>query len=245
MPLLALDQERQALAWAHEINHLGSIVHAMDYQLMHRALRRDLREVFDYAGALASFTEQHDLADHHAKSLIFRGWAVALGEDPAAGLALLEQGLARQRDIGTDEDFPLYVSLHAEALVRNGRPERAVTELQSARADFERLGLKATVPELLRELGEATLAVDPSATAQALALFADAGRMAAGQGAAMLEMRAAISAARLHLRLGTAELGARELARSAALVSEDTGGIDWRRAVDLLALFRRLGVLPG
>ena len=51
-------------------------------------------------------------------------------DDPAAGLRTLEEGLARQREIGTLEDFPVYVCLHAEALARAGQPERAIEELQ-------------------------------------------------------------------------------------------------------------------
>lgn len=240
-PVQALAQERQALAWARELNHLGTMAHAMDYALMHRAMRRDLSEVFTRAGELASFAAEHSLADHHAKSLIFRGWSLAMSEDPAAGLRLLEEGVARQRDIGTDEDFPIYLSLLAEVLLRQGKAERAIGELQAAREEFTRMALQATIPELLRVLGEATLAADPLALSAAFDLFAEADTRAAAQGAAMLRLRTAVSAARLHARIGQAETGAAELARALARVAEPDG-VDLREAHLLLARLRRVGV---
>ena len=241
-PLSALAQEREAVAWAAGLKHLGSTVHAMDYRLMHRACRRDLADVFAHAGELASFATEHALADHHAKALIFRGWSKALQADVTAGLAMLEDGIARQRDIGTDEDFPIYVSLLAEVLIRAGRADQAIAELVEARAQFARIGLRVAVPELVRLHGEATIAADPGAGDEAAAHFAEALRLADAQGAFMLGLRGAVSASRLHLRRGAADIGARLLARAVSAMPEDDGGADMREAAALLARFRQLGL---
>jgi class 3 adenylate cyclase/predicted ATPase len=241
-PSQALEQEQAALEWARELDHLGSTAHAMDYQLIHRALRRDLDEVFVRAGEMAIFSAEHGLADHHAKALVFRGWALALNEDPVAGLQLLDEGIARQRDIGTDEDFPIYLSMRAEALLRQDKAARAVAELQAARDEFARMGLQATLPELLRVLGEATLAADPGASHAAMALFVESAARGQAQGAAMLGLRTAVSAARLHLRLGTAEIGLAALVRAIAAVQEHDDGADLRAAAAMLALLRQRGV---
>jgi len=241
-PLRAIAHEREAVAWARELNHLGSAVHALDYRLIHRAWRRDLSDVYAYAGELARFATEHGLADHHAKALIFRGWAMAMSEDLPAGRAMLEEGFARQRDIGTDEDFPIYLSLLAEVLLRSGDAGRALAELQAARVEFSRIGLNVAIPELVRLHGEALLAINPGAGAEALARFAEAQGLAEAQGAAMMALRASVSAGRLLLRLGDPGAGALLLGRTLAAVPEDDGGADRQEAEALAAKFRQLGM---
>ena len=76
------------------------------------------------AGDLVTLTSELDLQDHRAKGLIFRGWSVAMQDDPAAGLRILEDGFARQQDIGTTEDFSLYLCLRAEAMSAAGTDRR-------------------------------------------------------------------------------------------------------------------------
>ncbi len=241
-PQRALAQEREAVAWARELKHLGSLAHALDYRLIHRAWRRDLPEVCSFAGDMVAFATEHALADHHAKALIFSGWAMALGDDLAKGRAMLEEGIARQHDIGTRDDFPIYVSLLAEVLLRAGEADRALGEVEAARAEFARIGLNVAIPELVRLQGEALLAINPDAGAEALAHFAEAAEMANGQGANMLRLRASVSAARLLLRLGEPDAGARLLAPALAAVAEHDGGVDRMEAAALAARFRQLGL---
>jgi class 3 adenylate cyclase/predicted ATPase len=241
-PGRALAHEREAVAWSRELKHLGSVVHALDYRLIHRAWRRDVAAVSTFAGDLARFATEHALADHHAKALIFRGWAMAMREDPANGRAMLEEGIARQRDIGTDEDFPIYISLLADALLRSGEAGRALAEVERARGEFDRIGLNVAIPELVRLHGEALLAENPGAAAEALARFAEAQAMADAQGAAMLGLRASVSAANLLLRVGDPGQGARWLGRALAALAEDDSGADRREAEALAATFRELGM---
>ncbi len=241
-PLRAQSHEREAIAWARELNHLGSMVHALDYRLIHRAWRRDLSDAYAFAGDLARFSTEHALADHHAKAQIFRGWAMAMSEDLAGGRAMLEEGIARQRDIGTDEDFPIYVSLHTEVLLRSGEAGRALAGLHEARTEFDRIGLNVAIPELVRLHGEALLAENPGAGGEALARFAEARAMAERQGAGMLGLRASVSAARLLLRLGDPGEGARLLHTALAAVPEEDAGADRQEAEALSARFRQLGM---
>jgi predicted ATPase len=240
-PLRALAQEREAVAWARELNHIGSIAHAFDYRLIHHAWRRDLVGVLGFADEMAAFATEHALADYHAKALIFRGWATGMSGDLQAGRAMLAEGIARQRDIGTDEDFPIYVSLLAEVLLRAGDAEQALAEVQGARAEFHRIGLSAAIPELVRLQGEALLALNPGAGAEGLAKFTEAAGIAASQGASMMGLRATLSASRLLLRLGDPAQGARLLAQAVAAVPEDDGGADRQEAASLAARFRQLG----
>ena len=222
----AIEEERQSLDWAHGLDHLGSYVHAMDFSLLHRIYRREYRHVFERAGEFVTFASEHGLADHRSRGLIFRGWTVATQEDPAGGLRTIEEGLARQRDINTSEDFPIYFCLFAEALAAAGQADRALEELSRAREDFEQAGLRVWKPEVLRTLAEMTLAADPAAVTQAQLLFTEAAELASRQGAAMLGLRVALSVARLETRLGRPAEAAMRLSQALTRVAEPEECVD-------------------
>jgi predicted ATPase/class 3 adenylate cyclase len=233
----ATAEEAQSFAWAETLGHLGSRIHAMDMALLHRSYRQEHASVSSLADELLAFTGQHGLADHRAKAMIFHGWAAAAGGNAASGLEVLVSGLSRQREIGTLEDFPIYVCLHAEALIAAGRADAAVDELQRARAQFDELGLRIWLPEVLRSLGAAMLLADPASTAKAAGVFREAAALAAKQGAAMLDLRIAASEAELALRMGRAAWGYNRLLKAMAAVPEGKCSLEWRRASELLARF--------
>jgi class 3 adenylate cyclase/predicted ATPase len=246
-PRSAFASERAALAWADSLGHHGSRVHALDTSLLHRVYRRDYAEVFRRSGELVTFTSAHKLSDHRSKGLIFRGWITAIQDDPIRGLRTLEEGLAHQRGGTAREDFPVYLCLLAEAQMAAGQADRAVAELEQALRDFDALELHSWRPEVLRVLGEATLAADAAAFDQAQRLFRDSVRIAEQQGAAMLRLRTTVSMARLELRLDRVAEGARQLAAAIAVIAEDDDGHDLREARAMAALLQiRLGaVTPG
>jgi predicted ATPase/class 3 adenylate cyclase len=236
-PISALAEEREALRWAERMDHLGSRVHAMDMQLLHRTYRRDHDTVRRLADELASFTSSHGLADHRAKALIFRGWAVAAQGDAAAGLRTLQEGFDRQRQIGTKEDFPIYCCLLAEALALAGQPDKAANLLAEERKDFEHLGLAVWMAELLRVQAEMMLRADSGSAAAAISVLTEAGELAARQQAHMLGLRIAITGAGLDMRRRGPEHAARRLARAIARVMEDDGSSD---LLEARALEKRL-----
>jgi class 3 adenylate cyclase len=241
----ALAQERQALDWAHGLKHLGSIVHALDCAVMHRAYRRDVRQVFSYASELSRLTAEHGLADHQAKSLILKGWALAVSEDAGAGLHMVQEGIARQRDIGTEEDFPVYVSLLGEVLTSVGRADEAVVHLQEAHDAFATSGLKVMVPDMLRVLGEAMIASNPADEASARVWLTEAARIAEEHGAKFLSLRAALSLARLDLRHGPRPGAAAALARALGAVEEDDQTAERAEAAWLLKRYEQHGYSAG
>jgi predicted ATPase len=219
----ALEDERECLEWADRLDHLGSRVHAMSLTLLHRVYRREYREVFDRAGALIALTAEHGLADHGSAGLIFQGWVKALTEDPAAGLAMLEDGLSRQHQIVTNEDFSVYLCLHAEALTRVGQAAEAVEHILQGLSEFDRGDLRIWVPELLRVLGDTTLAADPNAIDAARRRYAEAAAMAREQDAPMLAMRVALSEMRLAARLGDGKPAAQRVLAAVDALPEPDG----------------------
>ncbi len=245
-PATAAHYHRQSLDWAIALNHLGSLVHSMDFALTFHVMRRRHTDVFEAARELAAFTTQHALRDHAAKGQIYRGWTVATREDPVIGLRFLQEGFAMQKDIGTTEDFPIYVCLLAEALMAADQPERAIDELLRARAQFDEVGLRVWLPEVLRTTAEAMLAADPASAAPALALLDEAGRIAAEQEVPMLGLRVAASHARLLIRNDALDAAAQMLAPALGKIESADGGTDVIAARALLTELReRLGIAPG
>jgi predicted ATPase len=242
-PVRGLAQEREAQLWAKALDHVGTHVHALDVRLLHRAQRRDHDEVFHLADDLVRFSSEHGLTEHRATGLIFRGWAVAMRGDPAAGLRMLEEGLAHQRAIGTIEDFPIYICMHGEALARARQPERAVEVLAGERRLFDQAGLLFWMPEVLRLLAEVMVQADPASVAPARALLGEAASLAEAQGVAMLGLRIALTAAKL---APDAQAAARDVASALAGIAEDDGSAELGAARDLVAAWqRRTPVLSG
>lgn len=229
----AVEEEEKSLAWAHSIDHLGSHVHAKGLTLLHRVYRRDYREVFDRSSDLISFTSEHGLASQGAAGLIFQGWVIAVQGDPAAGLKMLEEGFARQREVCTNEDFPVYLCLLAEVLTMLGRADEAVERITREMPDFLESQILVWMPELLRALGDATLAANPRAVDKARQHFADARELAATQQVPMLELRIAVSEARLDTRLGETRTALGRLASVLGRIREDDGSRDLADALEL------------
>jgi class 3 adenylate cyclase/predicted ATPase len=200
-PQEALEHVNSALAWAEHISHAGSRAHAMDYALVLHKFRRDAAAVTARARDLVAYADQQKLSDHRAKGAFFLGWARALLEDAKQGLGEMLDALASEKAAGTPEDFPLYYEMLAEIHARLGRPEEGLAAIDNAVAYAERLGLMFWNPELHRRRGELLLA-SGAPVAEAAASFRDALASARAQGSRSLELRAAVSRARLHCREG-------------------------------------------
>jgi predicted ATPase len=227
-------EERMSLAWAWQLRHLGSTIHAMDMALLHQSYRRDHARALRQAEELISFAADRGFADHRAKGQIFRGWAAAMQGDVTDGLQELEKGLNQQRQIGTIEDFPMYVCLYAEVLAAAGQPTRALEQLVVARREFDAVGLRNWLPEVWRMCGDMSLAANPTDIEAARTAYDEARRVAAEQGAGMLVLRTAISQARLADRLGLPVEGYTQLKTAKAAIIGN-GSADLSEAAALLS----------
>lgn len=216
----ALLEEQRSLAWAEKTDHLGSRVHAMGLTLLHRVYRRDYREVYQRSTKLVEFTAAHGMADHSAAGLIFQGWVLGMQEDPGRGLALIEEGLAKQRQVATDEDLAVYLCLLAEVLMALGRPEEAAQRITLDKPTLDASKIWIWYPELLRVLGDATMAIDNRRSPNARKLYEEAAALARQQGVPMLGLRIALSRARLDFAEGNTDTGCRLLASALELIPE-------------------------
>lgn len=130
----------QSVAWAEEISHLGSMAHAYDIAAMLHRYRRDFEALRLVTARMRDLAGRHNLPALTAKTMIFDGWSLGLLSDPAAGRAMMEEGLAIQARVDTPEDLPVYNEMLAELLGLSGEAERGLVLIAAAIAAVQESG---------------------------------------------------------------------------------------------------------
>ena len=194
----ALEHANSALAWAQELHHVGSRVHAMDYALVLQKFRGSVDAVYDKADELLAFATEQKLHVHRAKAACFRGWARAMRDDVTGGLNEMLEGISSARNADTPTDFALYYEMLAEIYARAGRLDDGLLAIDDAFAVAKRYGIVFWNAELHRRRGELLLVAGKNAAS----CFQEALACARSQQARFLELRAAVSLARLCLNDG-------------------------------------------
>jgi predicted ATPase len=146
----AVTYMEEAEDWARNIDHIGSNCHALDIGIMLYRYRSDIDQVANLARRMHNVASEHELKSLEAKSLIFAGWADGMAGDPARGRAKLSQGLTIQREIGTEEDFPVYLEMAGELDGQLGQWEDGARLLGSAIERAEEAGHAFWLAELYR-----------------------------------------------------------------------------------------------
>lgn len=146
----AIVNVKASRAWADEIGHLGSILHALDIEAMLLRYRRAFEPLRSTASEMKNLADRFDLKPFHAKAMIFDGWCIGHTVDAEQGRDLVANGLAIQKEIGTDEDFPVYSEMLAELISKTGRPADGVALLDEAINESERTGHNYWLAELYR-----------------------------------------------------------------------------------------------
>jgi predicted ATPase len=231
-PEASLTRADEALAWAKNLEHAGTTAHALDMNLQLHRYRRDLRKVMERSDEIIKFAKHENFPVHKAKGLVFKGWAVAQLDDPPAGLELIRAGLDSQQNVGTREDFPIFFDMLAEVLSMTGENSRALQVVDEALSEAAASGLRYWTAELHRRKGELLLNGNMKKRAEESLLRAR--RTAHQQGATALELRAAMSLARLW---ADCERGAEARDLLASVHGQITEGFetaDLREATNLL-----------
>ncbi|WP_299472366.1 AAA family ATPase [uncultured Roseibium sp.] len=192
----ALTHLEQAEHWARHIDHVGSNCHALDIGIMLHRYRGDIDQVARLARQMRDTAKEHDLKSLEAKSLIFGGWANGMAGDPLHGREALAQGLAIQQEIGTEEDFPVYLEMAAELDGQLGKQEDGLRLVSSAIERAEEAGHAFWLAELYRRRARltSTTAYDEKRIAEDLAR---AEEISAQQGATVLTLRTLVDKARI------------------------------------------------
>lgn len=236
-PDQALQAATAGIAHARSLQHPGSIGHAMDQEIMLHRYRQDAATVLERAEKMRALGEEQGSKDLASKSQIFKGWALAALGDPIAGSQLINDGLTLQRTIGTQEDFPVYFEMLAEAYGASGEHSRALALLDEAIEMADRTGLQYWSAELFRQKGTLTML-----QADAESCFERAVAIAQAQSARSLLLRARGSQASLLARHGRRGEAAELLLSAYDTFTEGFDSADLRRARGLLETLQRESV---
>lgn len=166
--------------------------------------RGDAAMVKQHADAAIEISRVHDFAQWRGLGAIFRAWSVAVLENADEGRAQLDRGIAAFRRTGSELNLPHFLSLLADAHLRAGDPHAGLGVIEEAIAVATKNDDRCWEPELHRLKGELVVRLGESTSIGAAAgreagesAFREAVAVAIRQNSRSLEVRAALSLARL------------------------------------------------
>jgi predicted ATPase/class 3 adenylate cyclase len=181
-----------------------------------------------------SMATEHGFALVLGVGPIMRGWALVAEGQSEEGIRQISQGLERYRATGAGFQLPHLLTSLVEAHSKLKQPEEGLTVLTEAQTLVQKTGERYYEAELERLKGELMLAQVPDNPAAAETCFHKALEIAHGQQAKSLELRTAMSLARLWQRQGKQDDARQLLNDSFAWFTEGFDTADLREARALL-----------
>lgn len=234
-PDQARETSREALALAHHLSHPFSLSYALTLGASLCQLSRHVQEAQERAQAANALASEHGIPYWLAWGAILGGWALAEQGHTEEGIRLQRQGIAAYSATGADLARPNFLAMLAEAHGKAGHAEEELAALAEALAVVDKTDERWCEAELHRLKGEWLLMVSRSDVAEAERYFYQALDIARGQGAKSLELRAAMSLARLWHSQGRKEEARRMLAAVYGWFTEGFDAPDLEEARLLLA----------
>jgi predicted ATPase len=201
-PDQALKRSQEALMLAQKRSHPHSLVLALDFAAWLHSLRREGQVAQEQAGIAMRLATAQGFTQWLAFGTILQGWALAEEGQEEEGIAQMSQGLAAYQATGAELWRPYFLALLAEACGKVDRVQDGRHVLAEALAIVVKNGERSCEAELHRLKGELLLQQAVPDAPQAKACFHAALDIARRQQAKSLELRAAMSLARLWQRQG-------------------------------------------
>jgi len=228
---------REAVGIARELSEPHGLAHALASAALIHQLRGERRLAEQHADAIIALSDEHGLVLYQAMARVVRAWSqIGRGDDEGAAEEI-RQGMAAWRSTGADLMCPHFLALLTEALPP-APDDQALHVLNEALTLVESTGERCYEAELHRLKGERLLerAQDGAGVDAAESCFEEAIAVARRQQAHSLELRAAISLARLQRAHRNTD-GTRDLiARIYERFDEGFDTLDLREARRLLEL---------
>jgi predicted ATPase len=209
-PNQALQRSHEALALTQELSHPLSLALALNFAAILHQFRREGQVAQKRAEAAMTLSIEQGFPYWLAEGTIRRGWALAEQKQVEEGITQIRQGLASYQATGAEVLRSYYLALLTEACEKGGQSEEGLSVLAEALALVHKTGERFYEAELYRLKGELLLARPTHQTAEVEACFQQALDIARRQQAKSLELRAAMSLARLWQQQGK-RIEAREL----------------------------------
>ena len=183
-----------ALALADELQHPFSLAYAKSLAASVHQGFREPETALEQAEAAIAISEEQGYPYWIGWSSVLRGWAMAALGKPADGIAALRRGLEIYESTGAQQVKPYILTLLAEMHGWAGLPEDGLEVLRGAIRPGNKTDVIFYEAEALRIEGELRR---QSGSGDSSELFDRALSMARRQRARTLELRGALSAARL------------------------------------------------
>jgi predicted ATPase len=191
-PDQAVEEMQKGLALARALDHPPTLAQALWFAAELHQIRREPAKVEDYVSAGLPMLAMHGSAVGLANATMLRGWARVMQGETDHGIALMQEGLANWRKTGSKIHFPYRLARAVEAHLIAGNTDDGLRLIDAADRDSSDVWF---APELDRLKGELLLKISDGDEAESCLRRALAAAHA--QGARLLELRAAMSLARL------------------------------------------------
>lgn len=239
-PVQAREAGMRAVALARQLGHPFSLAYALTFAaILHCRLRQpgEAQAVAEETLALAS---EHGFPLWHIGATIARGWALAM-QNRREGIESLQQCVEAMREAMGGVTLAVMAPL-ADAYMALGLCDQALRVIDEAFTVGNAIGDHHVDAELHRLKGEALLGRKVASEAQAEACFRQALEISRKQQAKSLELRAAVSMARLLQKQGKRGAAGRLLEEAYPWFTE---GFDTTDLQDALKLMDELGSQHG
>jgi DNA-binding winged helix-turn-helix (wHTH) protein/tetratricopeptide (TPR) repeat protein len=236
-PDRSLTLAQDAVGIARELSEPHGLAHALASAALVHQLRGERRLAEQHADAVIALSDEHGLVLYQAMARVVRAWS-QIGRGDDNGLAEdIREGMAAWRSTGADLMCPHFLALLTEALPP-APDEQALRVLDEALTLVESTGERSWEADLHRLKGERLLerAQDAASVDAAEACFEQALAVARRQQAHSLELRAAISLARLQRVHRKTEMARDLIAQIYERFDQGFDTLDLREARSLLDL---------
>jgi tetratricopeptide (TPR) repeat protein len=239
-PDQALSRVQSALELAKALSHSHSVARATMQAASLYHLRREPRATQEYAETVVALSTEHGLQYPLAVGTLLQGWAMA-AQGQAEGIEQVRAGLDAHQRTGAQMDRPYYLALLAQAYSTAGRYREGLATLDEGIQMVSQGRTFFFEAELYRLKGEYLLQDDRQRNAgQAESHFQRALERARAQQARSLELRTALSLARLWQEQGKSTKARQLLHESYGWFTEGFDSPDLVEAQHLLTALRDL-----
>jgi predicted ATPase len=237
-PEQALARLHEALALAHELSHPYSLAYAQCWATYVYQFRRDVPAVHEHAEAAVTLSTAQGFPQYMAMGTSLRGWALAMQGQGETGMAQVRQGIVALRTTGAALHVPYLCTVLADVSAHLGHTADGLQALAEAHTLVEQQEQRMWEAEVCRLRGVLLLRQTETPPAEAEPWLQRALDVARRQEAKALELRAAMSLARLWQQQGK-PAEARELL--APMYGWFTEGFDTADLQEAMALLHELG----
>jgi class 3 adenylate cyclase/predicted ATPase len=237
-PNAARKDNNHALEYAREIRHAGSLMTALVYASLVDVQRGDYAAAKAEVEELAALSGEKGVAIWKAAALVLQGYILALmGDDASEATRVVTSAIAAMQSTGATMWLPLHLAYLSKAKAELCQVDDARRDLGEAMSVIETTEEKWFAAEVYRRAGEVALLRPMPDQAKAQAYFDHALKVSRTQQAKSLELRAAMSLARLWRDQGKVQQACELLAPVYGWFTE---GFDTRDLKEAKALLEEL-----